>query len=131
MNPNTGRYDSRVTDAKSLEPVHCDQALTTVFALLGKRWTGVILGSLMDRPARFAEMASAITGITDAMLSTRLAELQEAGLVKREVLAGPPIASVYQLTDEGLALRPALTALATWAEAHMLGREVAGANLVP
>jgi DNA-binding HxlR family transcriptional regulator len=121
MNPITGRYDGRVSDATSFEPVHCDQALTAVFALLGKRWTGVIIGSLLDRPARFAEMATAIPGITDAMLSTRLAELQEAGLVIRQVLPGPPIASVYQLTDEGLALRPALTALAAWAEAHMRG----------
>jgi hypothetical protein len=51
--------------------------------------------------ARFAEMASAIPGITEAMLSTRLAELQEAGLVSCEVLPGPPIAWVYRLTDEG------------------------------
>jgi DNA-binding HxlR family transcriptional regulator len=104
------------------EPVHCDEALTSVFALLGKRWTGVIVGALLERPARFAEMASAIPGITEAMLSTRLAELQDAGLVSREVLPGPPIASVYRLTHEGAALRPALTALARWAEAHMLHR---------
>ena len=70
------------------DPVHCDEALTSVFALLGKRWTGVIIGSLLERPARFAEMASAIPGITEAMLSTRLSELQEAGLVSRGVDSG-------------------------------------------
>jgi DNA-binding HxlR family transcriptional regulator len=111
---------------RSPEPVHCDEALTSVFALVGKRWTGVIIGSLLERPARFAEMAAAIPGITEAMLSTRLAELQVAGLVSREVLAGPPIASVYQLTDEGAALRPALMALAEWAQAHMLQRRRGG-----
>ena len=101
------------------DPVRCDQALTSVFALLGKRWTGVIIGSLLERPARFSEMADAIPGITDTMLSARLGELQEAGLVRREVLAGPPIASVYELTASGAALRPALMALAGWAENHM------------
>jgi DNA-binding HxlR family transcriptional regulator len=101
------------------DPVRCDQALTSVFALLGKRWTGVIIGSLLERPARFSEMADAIPGITDTMLSARLGELQEAGLVRREVLAGPPIASVYELTERGAALGPALRALAGWAEDHM------------
>jgi DNA-binding HxlR family transcriptional regulator len=101
------------------DPVRCDEALTSVFALLGKRWTGVIIGSMLERPARFSELAEAIPGITDTMLSARLAELQEAGLARREVLAGPPIASVYELTERGAALRPALTALAGWAEQHL------------
>src|SRR2546422_6258989 len=105
------------------EPMRCDEALASVFLLLGRRWTGVIIGSLLERPARFAEMASAIPGITEAMLSTRLSELQEAGLVSREVVPGPPIASIYRLTERGAALRPALMALAEWAEAHMLHRE--------
>jgi DNA-binding HxlR family transcriptional regulator len=109
-----------VSTSPTPDPVHCDEALTRVFALLGKRWTGVIIGSLLERPARFAEMASAIPGITEAMLSARLTELQEAGLVAREVQPGPPIASVYQLTREGAALRPALMALVEWAEANML-----------
>jgi DNA-binding HxlR family transcriptional regulator len=64
-------------------------------------------------------MAEAIPAITDTILSTRLGELQEEGLVRREVLAGPPIASVYELTASGAALRPALMALAGWAEDHM------------
>lgn len=106
-------------DERPRDPVRCDQALASVFALLGKRWTGVIIGSLLERPARFSEMAEAIPGITDTMLSGRLAELQAAGLVRREVIAGPPIASVYELTERGAALRPALMALAGWAEDHM------------
>jgi DNA-binding HxlR family transcriptional regulator len=100
--------------------IQCDQALTGVFTLLGKRWTGVIVGVLLERPARFAEMARAIPGITEGMLSTRLAELKDAGLVEREVLDGPPVATVYRLTPRGEALRPALEALGEWAEAHLL-----------
>jgi DNA-binding HxlR family transcriptional regulator len=57
------------------------------------------------------------------MLSTRLGELKDVGLVAREVLEGPPIASLYRLTPSGEALRPALLALAAWANAH-LGAEV-------
>lgn len=112
-----------MTKPPAHDPVRCDRALTSVFGLLGKRWTGVIIGALIDRPARFAEMAAAIPGITEAMLSSRLAELQTAGLVSREVMPGPPIASIYRLTDRGAALRPGLEALATWAEAHWINRD--------
>ena len=97
-----------------------DEALSAVFALLGKRWTGLIIGSLCDGPARFAEIARAVPGITEGMLSTRLQELQEAGIVDREVVAGPPIASLYGLTDRGRALEPALLELARWAQANLV-----------
>jgi DNA-binding HxlR family transcriptional regulator len=103
--------------------IHCDAALTSVFSLLGKRWTGLVIGVLLERPARFAEIARAIPGITESMLSARLAELKETGLVTREVLEGPPIASLYRLTPSGEALRPALLSLGEWAHAH-LGAEV-------
>jgi len=101
--------------------VHCDEALTNVFSLLGKPWTGVIIGTLLDRPARFAEIARAIPGITEGMLSARLRELRDAHLVERQVLEGPPIASVYRLTEAGRALRPPLLSLGRWAELHMMG----------
>ena len=99
-----------------------DDALTRVFALLGKRWTGLIIGSLCDGPARFAEIARGVPGITEGMLSSRLHELQGAGIVDREVVAGPPIATVYHLTDRGRALEPALLELARWAEVNLAPR---------
>src|SRR5579864_4640118 len=99
--------------------LQCDAGLTSVFAVLGKRWTGVVIGVLLERPARFAEIARAIPGITESMLSARLTELKAAGLLTREVIDGPPIASLYRLTPSGEALRPALVALGEWAQAHL------------
>ena len=107
--------------------IRCDEALTRVFSLLGKRWTGMIIGVLLERPARFAELARAIPGITEGMLSARLRELKELGLVDREVSQGPPISSTYRLTKRGEALRPGLLALGRWAETHLLRRSKAGA----
>jgi DNA-binding HxlR family transcriptional regulator len=105
--------------ATSEPAVHCDESLTAVFALLGKRWTGMVIGTLLEGPARFGELAGAITGITEGMLSARLSELQQAGIVHREVIPGPPIATVYSLTKEGAALRSALGALTDWAQAYL------------
>jgi DNA-binding HxlR family transcriptional regulator len=103
----------------SPDPAGFDEALTRVFGLLGKRWTGVVIGSLCEGPARFGEIARAVPGITEGMLSARLQELQEAGIVEREVLPGPPIATVYRLTERGRGLEPALLELARWAETDL------------
>jgi DNA-binding HxlR family transcriptional regulator len=98
---------------------HCDERLTQAFALLGKRWSGVILGLLLQGPAHFAVLARAIPGISERMLSDRLAELAEAGIVEREVLSGRPIGVVYRLTAKGRALEPGLLKLGDWAERYM------------
>jgi DNA-binding HxlR family transcriptional regulator len=95
------------------------QALTPVFALLGKRWSGLIIGTLLAGPARFSEIARLVPGVSERMLSGRLAELCRAGLVEREVLDGPPLATRYRLTECGEALRPALRELEIWAREHL------------
>jgi DNA-binding HxlR family transcriptional regulator len=97
----------------------CDERLSRVFGLLGKRWSGVILGLLLQGPARFAVLARTIPGISERMLSDRLTELTEAGLVDREVLDGPPLGVVYQLTESGRALGPGLLRLGEWAERYL------------
>ncbi len=97
----------------------CDERLTRVFALLGKRWSGVILGLLLQGPARFAVLARTIPGISERMLSGRLNELTEAGLIDRKVIDGPPLGVVYQLTESGRAIGPGLLKLGEWAERYM------------
>ncbi|GAA4446495.1 helix-turn-helix domain-containing protein [Phytohabitans houttuyneae] len=96
-----------------------DEALARAFTLLGKRWTGVVLGSLRPGPAGFRELARAIGGVSDSVLSDRLGELTESGLISRTVDPGPPVSVSYALTERGEALMPALHQLAEWAEAHL------------
>jgi DNA-binding HxlR family transcriptional regulator len=97
----------------------CDKALVYAFGFLGKRWNGVILGTLIEGPASFSELRRAVEGISDSVLSERLSELGSAGLVSRTVDEGPPIAVAYRLTDSGTALHPALTELTSWARANL------------
>ncbi|MET7933407.1 helix-turn-helix domain-containing protein [Streptomyces sp. NPDC005322] len=96
-----------------------DGKMTRFFELFGKRWTGLIVAVLTEQGAYFAELRRAIPGISERMLSDRLTELAAAGLVVREVDAGPPLRVAYRLTDAGRALEPALKELARWAEDHL------------
>jgi len=101
------------------EPRACNAALTRAFGFLGKRWSGVLLATLSAGPMGFAELKRAVAGISDSMLSERLAELGQAGLLEREVEPGPPVAVRYRLTDAGAGLAPALQALTAWAEDNL------------
>jgi DNA-binding HxlR family transcriptional regulator len=96
----------------------CDARLTRVFDILGKRWNGMIVGALSSGPVSFSTLSRAISGISDSMLSQRLGALGDLGIVARSVEAGPPVAVTYRLTDAGLALLPALSMLAEWADAN-------------
>ena len=99
--------------------VRADAALVRAFDLLGKRWTGVLLGTLSGGPAGFRALARAVDGISDSMLAERLGELCDAGLVTRTVTQGPPLSVTYTLTDAGRALLPALEQITRWAEHHL------------
>ncbi|GFE15410.1 transcriptional regulator [Streptomyces glebosus] len=96
-----------------------DGKMTRVFELFGKRWTGLIVATLMPGPVHFADLRRAIPGISERMLSDRLMELASTGLVVREVDAGPPLRVSYRLTEAGLAMDPALKELGRWAETYL------------
>lgn len=96
-----------------------DATLTRAFDLLGKRWTGVLLATLRGDVVGFRMLSRAIPGISDSVLSDRLSELVDAGLVVRTVKAGPPVSVSYSLTGAGGALLPALEQLSRWADIHL------------
>ncbi|MEV0941260.1 winged helix-turn-helix transcriptional regulator [Micromonospora wenchangensis] len=100
-------------------PRACPGGLSRAFAFLGKRWNGMILGTLAQGPAGFAELARALPGISESVLSDRLGELARVGLVSRTVREGPPLGVSYQLTGRGAALLPALDELARWADENL------------
>ena len=79
--------------------------------LIGKRWTGAIVSALTEGPLRFGELAKAVPGLSDRLLSQRLRELEQEGLVEREVEPGSPVRVTYSLTEAGAELRPAIAEL--------------------
>ncbi|RWR21569.1 transcriptional regulator [Microbacterium enclense] len=98
---------------------HCDAAVTLAFSVLGKRWNGMILSSLGSGATTFVGLRRAVSGISDAVLSDRLAELAATGLAVRTVDAGPPISVSYELTDAGRRVLPVLDQLGAWARENL------------
>jgi DNA-binding HxlR family transcriptional regulator len=84
--------------------------------LIGRRWSGAIIAVLAKSPMRFAELAHAVPGMSDRLLSQRLKELESEDLVARSVTEGTPARVSYSLTTKGEALKPAISALTSWAQ---------------
>jgi DNA-binding HxlR family transcriptional regulator len=84
--------------------------------LIGRRWTGAILRALLTGIHRFSDLAHAIPGLSDRMLSERLKELEAEGIVNRIVIPETPVRIEYRLTEKGRALSGVIEALANWAE---------------
>ena len=96
--------------------------------LLGKRWTGLILDTLMDGPRRFCELTATVTGLSDRVLSDRLRELESEDIIERVVYPQIPVRVEYQLTRKGRDLRPAMQAIHQWAEQWILLPDTAPEN---
>lgn len=94
-----------------------DPALAAL-ELIGRPWSGAIVAELLLCPggARYGHLLKTIEGISDRVLTVRLGELAVAGLVERQVDAGPPVTVSYRLTGRGLALDKVIEAAETWAE---------------
>jgi len=98
------------------EPRHVCPHFHAAVELIGRRWAGAILYALADEgPMRFADVKEAVPGMSDRLLSTRLKELERAGLVNREVHAGARVRVTYGLTSKGDSLKPVMGAMRDWA----------------
>ena len=84
--------------------------------LIGSRWTGAILRTLLEGRTRYAQIKAAIPDITDRMLSERLRSLEAEDLVTRSVIPETPVRVEYELTKKGRELQDALCEIGKWAE---------------
>lgn len=84
--------------------------------LIGRRWTGAIVRTLLAGSTRFGEVLARIPGLSDRLLSERLRELEAAGVVKRTVFPEVPVRIEYELTAKGRELDAIVTAISGWAD---------------
>ncbi|OLT11178.1 HxlR family transcriptional regulator [Actinomadura sp. CNU-125] len=93
--------------------------LARALEMIGERWTLLIVRNLLSGPQRYTDLRKGLPAIPTNILSTRLKQLEEAGLVVRRALPHPERAVVYELTDYGRDLEPALIALGRWGSRTM------------
>ncbi len=76
----------------------------------------LILRSLLEGPRRFTGISVYVNGLSDRLLSQRLQELEEAGIVERRVYVHRPVIVEYSLTAKGQDLREVVEAIQSWAD---------------
>ena len=87
--------------------------------LIGRRWNGAIIFLLLKQTCRFATLRDGIPDITDRMLSERLQELEQEGVVDRVVVPDTPVRVEYSLSKKGKALAEAIDSISNWAEKYV------------
>ncbi len=82
--------------------------------LIGERWALLIVRELVLGPKRYSDLAADIPGVSSNVLSLRLTELVDAGVVRRRRMPPPAASQVYELTEWGSQLEPILVQLGAW-----------------
>ena len=99
-----------------LEPCPIERGMR----VLGGKWKGSILWHLKDGPVRFNDLTRQIGGASKKMVNQRLKEMEEARLVKRQVISTRPIAVAYEITEFGCTALGFLEELKKWSEDNNL-----------
>src|SRR5215469_12689113 len=90
-------------------------SLAKALDAVGDRWTLLIVRELLLRGAcRYTDLQHGLPGVATNLLSERLKELEEHGIVRREAAPPPVATTLYELTDAGRELEPVLKALGRW-----------------
>jgi DNA-binding HxlR family transcriptional regulator len=95
------------------------RALRSILALVGDKWTVLIVVLLADGPKRFNEIRRMVGGISQRMLTFTLRGLERDGLVTRTVFPTSPQRVDYELTELGSTLWEAVEPLSSWARTHV------------
>ena len=89
-------------------------AIARALDVVGERWSLLLVRELTLGPRRYRDLATGLPGIPSHILAARLKDLQAAGVITRRTLPAPTDVTVYELTDAGRALQPALHELLEW-----------------
>ncbi|HUN23659.1 MAG TPA: helix-turn-helix domain-containing protein [Anaerolineales bacterium] len=93
--------------------------VTATVSQIGGKWKPIILYLLFQRKSRFSELKRSIPGITQKMLTQQLRELEQDGIVNREIFPVIPPQVEYSLTEKGQSLSPILLAMESWGNANL------------
>lgn len=99
-----------------MEKFHMCPRFENAFELLGKRWTGLIIRTLLNGQNRFSDIEEAIPNMSARMLTERFKELEKEGIIMRKVYPETPVRIEYELTEKGRDLQSVMDEIQKWAE---------------
>ena len=96
-------------------------AVTTTATLIGRKWHPVIVHRLLEHgPLGFNALKEEVDGVSSKVLSDSLSDLEESGLVNREIISEKPFRVEYALTERGADLEPVIRAMEEWGSKHLV-----------
>lgn len=102
-----------------MEKYHMCPRFEAAFELLGKKWTGLIIRSLLSGSKRFSDIEEIIPNMSARMLTERFKELEREGIILRKVYPETPVRIEYELTNKGRELESSMNEIQKWAEKWM------------
>ncbi len=94
--------------------------LARALDIVGERWSLLIIRELLIRPARYSDLLTALPGVATNLLAQRLRDLENGGVIERQVARPPGRGVVYALTNWGAGLRETVEALLRWSTPLMV-----------
>lgn len=110
------RFDNMVENIKK----YGGCPVSATLKLIGGKWKPLILYFISVDVNRFGQLQRMMPGCSKRMMTAQLRELEDDGLVHREVFAEVPPKVIYTLTEKGESLRPLFSALSKWGIEHVL-----------
>jgi len=109
--PLLTQYDSEALETKS-------GCIASAMAIIGSKWTALILRDLASGSKRFSELEKSVGNINPRTLSQRLDELEQHGIITKQSFAEVPPRIEYALTVKGEDLIPVLRAMSAWGDKY-------------
>lgn len=103
-----------------LSPIPPFCPVNTTLNIIGGKWKVLILYHLKDNPCRFNALQRLLPNVTQRMLTLQLRELEQDGIVHREIYQQIPPKVEYSLTEFGRTLMPVIMAMHAWGEAYQI-----------
>jgi DNA-binding HxlR family transcriptional regulator len=93
--------------------------IETTFRIIGKRWTVLIIREILRGNTQFNRFMENINGISPKVLTERLRELEQLGIIRRRIVSEYPLRVEYSLTDIGKGFEPVLLSAASFSMMYM------------
>ncbi len=106
-------------EAKQVEFERASCPVERTLEVIGGRWKVLILRELFPGVRRFGQLHRALHGITQKMLTQQLREMEEDGIIHREVYLQVPPKVEYSLTPLGESLKPIIDSMHEWSVRHL------------